>query len=216
MKKLDGIMFDLDGTLWDSSKEVAVSWNETRRRLGEAGRPLTQADIRGIMGLQVPGIAEKLFPEMEEEERIALVTACCRDECGHLRKTGGHLFPGMRETVEALAAQYPLFIVSNCLEGYIESFLAFHGMGGYFRDFLAAETTGRSKAENIAWMRRRHGLAQTVYIGDTRGDMEACEASKTPFVLAAYGFGTVEQSGRQIEKISELPGLIRQMEAILK
>ncbi len=74
MKKLDGIMFDLDGTLWDSSKEVALSWNETIKRYEEVKRTLTQKDIRGIMGLQVPGIAQKLFPDLEEEKRVEIVS----------------------------------------------------------------------------------------------------------------------------------------------
>ncbi|HIS56377.1 MAG: HAD family hydrolase [Lachnospiraceae bacterium] len=216
MKKLDGIMFDLDGTLWDSSKEVALSWNETIKRYEEVKRTLTQKDIRGIMGLQVPGIAQKLFPDLEEEKRVEIVTACCLEECGHLRKTGGDLFAGMRETIETLAEQYPLFIVSNCLEGYIEAFLEFHRMGRFFSDFLAAGTTGLEKADNIKRIRQKHHLEKVIYLGDTAGDQEACEKSGTPFVFASYGFGHVRPGGWQIGKISDLPDLIRQIEEIIE
>lgn len=212
MKRLDGIIFDLDGTLWDSSKEVAVSWNKTMERFDEVEKVLTQTDIQGIMGLQVPGIAKKLFPELEEEKRIEIITACCREECAHLRKMGGELFEGMRETIENLSKKYSLFIVSNCLEGYIESFLSFHKMSDYFRDFLSAEATGYDKYRNIDLIRKKHHLNHTIYLGDTKGDQEACKKSNTTFVFASYGFGAASDDAWKIKKISDLPDLIQQIE----
>lgn len=212
MKKLDGIIFDLDGTLWDSSKEVAISWNKTIKRYDEIERELTLADIQGIMGMQVPEIAKKLFPDLKEEKRVEVVTACCREECAHLRKRGGRLFEGMRETMESLSGRYPLFIVSNCLEGYIEAFLEAHRLDGIFRDFLSAEATGFDKAGNIRLIRENYHLTHTIYVGDTRGDQEACRKSNTPFVFASYGFGNVSEDGWKIEKISDLPDLIGQIE----
>ena len=67
-KKLDGILFDLDGTLWDSSRQVAVSWNETLKRYPKVHRELDERDIRGIMGLQVPEIAGKLFQTWTDQK----------------------------------------------------------------------------------------------------------------------------------------------------
>lgn len=212
MKKLDGILFDLDGTLWDSSKEVTVSWNKTIKKYKEVNRILTLQDIQGIMGLQVPGIAKKLFPELEEKKGIEIVTACCREECDHLRMTGGELFDGMKETIEKLAEKYPLFIVSNCLNGYIESFLEFHQMGRFFKDFLSAEATGLEKADNITLIRKKYQLEHAVYLGDTGGDQKACEKSGTPFVLASYGFGEVVGAVWKVKKISDFPDLIKQIE----
>ena len=57
----DGIIFDVDGTLWDSSKGVADSWNEALAHNDIEVR-LTQADIKGIMGLTMDVIAKSAVP----------------------------------------------------------------------------------------------------------------------------------------------------------
>ena len=50
----ESIIFDLDGTLWDSSENVAASWDETVRGLNNPllrNVRITGEDIRGVMGM---------------------------------------------------------------------------------------------------------------------------------------------------------------------
>ena len=47
MKK--GIIFDMDGTLWDSAAEVAESWNETVKESRYDRKPITVKDIQSVM-----------------------------------------------------------------------------------------------------------------------------------------------------------------------
>ena len=65
MKK-QGIIFDMDGTLWDSAANVAESWNEAIRQDGRLNKALTEADIKGVMGKTMDVIADILFPELEK------------------------------------------------------------------------------------------------------------------------------------------------------
>ena len=92
MKK-QGIIFDMDGTLWDSAANVAESWNEAIRQDGRLNKALTETDIKGVMGKTMDVIAKLLFPEISEKEQETLLAECCRIENDYLREHGGVLYP---------------------------------------------------------------------------------------------------------------------------
>ena len=67
MKK--GILFDMDGTLWDSARQVAESWNLAAAESGYPDCHLTTEDIRSVMGKTMDKIAAQLFPFTKGQER---------------------------------------------------------------------------------------------------------------------------------------------------
>lgn len=202
----DGILFDLDGTLWDSSRAVAESWGATLRRLDPAAKAPGTEDVRGIMGMTARQIAETLFSHFgEKADSVCL--QCIHEENAYLAVHGGELYPGLAETLAALSPHFPLFIVSNCQDGYIQCFLESSGLGAYFRDFACEGSTGLDKAGNIALLCTRHGLKRPVYVGDTRNDEKSARAAGCAFVHAACGFGSAEAPDAVIGALSELPAL---------
>ena len=86
-----GLIFDMDGTLWDSSENVAVSWTETLKTAGYS-RNITKQDIKNVMGLTMDKIADILFPDFPKNERMKLLDMCCGYENDYLRKNGGELY----------------------------------------------------------------------------------------------------------------------------
>lgn len=187
----DGILFDLDGTLWDAVGEVTESWNRTLAREG-VGRTLTVEELRPCMGLLLSDIGSRLLPGVSRQRREELIGLCCADENDYLAQRGAALYPGEEEVLSALSKKYPLFIVSNCQSGYIEAFYQGTGLGKYFTDHESAGNTGLTKAENIALVVKRHGLKKPVYVGDTALDHSSAQAAAVPFIHAAYGFGKVD------------------------
>ena len=101
----------------------------------------------------------------------------------------------------------PLFIVSNCNEDYIPSFLDAHQLHRYFTDWECIGRTGRPKGENIRLVVKRNHLASPLYVGDTHMDQEAAAQAEVPFLHAAYGFGEVEGAPKLLS-FSELPQLL--------
>ncbi len=187
----DGILFDLDGTLWDAVPQVTESWNRTLAREG-IRRVLTVADLRPCMGMLLSDIGASLLPHVDDERREELIALCCADENDYLARHGASLFPREEEILSLLAEKCPLFVVSNCQNGYIEAFYQGTGLGKYFSDFECAGHTGLPKSGNIALVVERHGLKHPVYVGDTMLDYTSARDAGVPFLHAAYGFGTVE------------------------
>ena len=112
----------MDGTLWNSSENVAASWTQTLKRVGYS-RNITKQDIMSVMGLTVDKIADVIFSNLPKNERMKLLDMCCEYENNYLQKNGGELYPDLEKTLLSLKEKYHLCIVSNCQKGYIEAFL---------------------------------------------------------------------------------------------
>lgn len=207
--KWDSILFDLDGTLWDAVANITYIWNEGIQGHPAVNTPLTEKDVRSIMGLNTAEIGQKLFPHASPEEQQELMIRCGNAELRLLPHIGGILYPKLEETLSELQKTVPLFIVSNCDQGYIEAFLSYHQLTSYFTDFLCYGDTGRDKAENIRTMVEKHRCNTPVYIGDTEKDRLSAKAAGVDFIHAAYGFGNVTKPSLEIKQIRELAKMMR-------
>mgnify|MGYP002561712164 FL=1 len=194
-KSYDGIIFDLDGTMWDTRKPICEAWNIILSRHEEIHRaPIVETDLNDCMGLPMYDIAAKLFPQEQEQVRNALMDELCEFENGYLEKMGGVLFPGLEATLKELKTKYPLYIVSNCQDGYIEAFIKAHKLEKYFSDTECWGRTRAPKAVSNRTLIERNNLSNPVYVGDTAGDANAAREAEIDFIYAEYGFGEVEPS----------------------
>lgn len=200
----DSLIFDLDGTLWDSTETVARAWSAALEKTGERGRIITAVEIAGMMGKPHREIYRSMFPGYGEPEQEALVLACYAQEERELHTHGGILYPGVNTGLKHLAKVYPLAIVSNCQQGYIESFLAWSGLGERFTDFECHGNTGLSKGENLELVARRNAWRHPLYVGDTAGDREAAETAGIRFIHAGYGFGDAGPECDRVESFAQL------------
>ena len=112
------------------------------------------------------------------------------------------------QVLKELAGRFPLYIVSNCQKGYIESFLDGNGTRHLFQDWECPGVTGLSKGENISLIIGRNGLRRPAYVGDTQGDADGARQAGIPFIYAAYGFGSVDGYDEKIDSIGDLITLI--------
>ena len=204
-----GLIFDMDGTLWDSSENVAASWTEKIREIGCEREDITKEDIMSVMGLTMDKVAEGVFRGYSEKERMELLKLCCEYENEYLRKHGGVLYPELEKTLIRLKEKgFNLYIVSNCQSGYIEAFLEHYGFGKYFDDIECYGNNLKGKGVNIKLLAERNLLEKAYYIGDIQGDYNATMEAGYEFIHAAYGFGKIEQTVPELKKFSELPELL--------
>lgn len=206
------LLFDLDGTLWDSAKEVAESWNIVMHRDYPDSPVLTADDIHAVMGKTMDEIAQTVVVGVPQEERAALFHECEAFEISYIAEYGGILFDGVEETLHVLKEEgFSMAIVSNCQTGYINAFYQSMGLKDCFCDMEEWGRTKRSKAENIRLVMERNGYQKGIYIGDTDKDEAAASAAGIPFIHAAYGFGKASHADAVISSVSELPIVITQL-----
>ena len=205
MKK--GIIFDLDGTLWDSSQAVVDSWNVIIDKYPEATRPATIEWMQRLMGKTMLEIENEFFDYLSPERRHKLMQECMDYENEYISIHGGVLMEKVEETLAKLKKDYHLSVVSNCQEGYIPAFFKAHGMDRYFDDYEEYGRTGMGKADNIRLVVKRNNLEKAVYVGDTMGDYDATCAAGLHFIHAAYGYGEVPEGTPKITSFEELPAV---------
>lgn len=200
----NGILFDLDGTLWDSCVAIMPSWQKVMKAHGIKRPPITQEEMNSYMGKTVEQIAPLMLPEVSLEEAINIMKEGCTEELQDLRKNGATLYDGIIETLRELSKTYSLFIVSNCQDGYIQAFIEHYNLSDVIKDFECAGRTGKCKGDNIRLVVERNNVTKAFYVGDTTLDKEAATKAGLPFVLASYGFGKVENPDYKISTPKDL------------
>jgi phosphoglycolate phosphatase len=205
----ESLIFDIDGTLWDSRSLVAEGYNIQLEAEGLQHLAVDAEALKPLFGKVMTEIADVLFASIPVPERYALLDRCMERENRHLFESPCDTigYPRVKETLEQLAKKHRLFIVSNSQCGYPELCIDKLGLGDYIQGHLCFGDTGTSKGQTIRTLIQRHNIGSCVYVGDTQGDYEATLEAGVPFIWAAYGFGSPSGYDKKIEKIEDLLSL---------
>jgi len=207
---MKNLIFDIDGTLWNTTAVVATAWNRAVREshVNElTDLVVTDKMLQKEFGKPMDVIADDLFGDIDSKVKADLLSLCCKYEHDAIEECEDDLtYEGMRETLRLLSKDHNLYIVSNCQDGYIELVMAKNGLTDIIKDFECFGHTGLQKDENITLLVKRNNLdmEDTVYIGDTFGDYTATKKAGLCFVFAEYGFGQVENPDIIIKDIRDL------------
>ena len=205
------LIFDIDGTLWDSRQIVADGYNHHLASIGRQDLFVTADYLKGLFGKTMTEIADVMLSSIPVPERYEVLTACMEEEHRFLEKDPCHIaFPGVVETLEQMKKDYRLFIVSNAQCGYPELMMEKLSIRHLFEGWLCFGDTGTCMGETIKILMERHGIEKAVYIGDTQGDLEASRYAGVPFVFCKFGFGEPEQWDAAVDSFPELMEVLKQ------
>ena len=209
--KFDGLILDVDGTIWNTTGVVAEAWNKAFDDYFPQVPHVTADILKGQFGKTMDVIADNLFTCLSSEDKKNLMKKCCEYEQKAILENQKNItYEGVIQTIRNLYNKIPLFIVSNCQSGYIELVMEKNGITQYVKDFECFGNTRLSKDENIRLIVKRNNLKAPVYVGDTQGDFDACKKAGVPFIWAAYGFGRPESEDyyAKLERFQDLESLL--------
>lgn len=197
------VVFDLDGTLADTSADLIAAANACfrARGLGDLLDPVADARtaFRGARAMLALGYARSGAGGAEEVEedypRLLEVYAGALD-------VQSRLYPGARAAVERLgAAGYATAVCTNKPEALADDLLDSLGVRGLFGALIGADTLPVRKpdpAPLIASVERAGGdMARALLVGDTETDRETARAAGVPCVLVTFG-----PDGRGVEALA--------------
>jgi len=205
-----GILFDLDGTLWEVIDITLESVNEIAKKYDL--KEVTKQTICSVFGLNKIESAQLYFPYLELEDSLKIMDEIEDYKNKILKECGGNIYPNIEEVLIELEKEYKLFIVSNTAKSeYIEAFLISSGLEKYFIDYIAASELNILKADAIKKIIDEYELEKSVYVGDTKKDLEASNMANIAFIQAKYGFGEDLNTQYYINEINELPDIIKEI-----
>lgn len=203
-ENLEMIIFDLDGTLWDTIDVTVDASNEILKREKFDIR-VNYEIVKNGMGHNLKEVSKMYMPDLEEEKRMSLKEEMDNLTHEKILKFGAKLYPDVRFVLENLKEKYKLAIVSNCGDGHIESFIGYYHFENIFDDYIPASKYGISKAEAIKEVMNRNNVKNAIFVGDTEKDYEDSKEARIPFIYAKYGFG--ELADNHIYSIDNLKEL---------
>ena len=204
----ESLIFDIDGTLWDSRALVAEGYNIQLKKEGLEHLCVTAEDLKPLFGKVMTEIADAILASIDPKDRYDLMERCMDTENKYLFENECRIgYPGILETVRELSEKYRLFIVSNSQCGYPELCMDKLGLTPYIKGHLCFGDTGTSKGKTIRTLMEKHNIQSCAYVGDTQGDYEATVEADVPFIWATYGFGTPDGYAAKIDSFEELLNL---------
>lgn len=211
MTKYKSVVFDLDGTLVDSSEDITAALNEAIRPVG--GRELRAAEVVGLLG-------EGSMRLVEEALALATNGAAAELRKVHARYTVAYrarpadrstLYDGVREALAALAqAGIAMGICTNKSQGMAEIVLEQLGIIRYFDGIVGNDAVPSSKpdpAHVIACFDAiREDPASGLYVGDSVIDETAATGADVDFIAVDWAPANVR--GRRLDTYFDLPGIV--------
>lgn len=184
---MDLIVFDLDGTLVDSRRDIATSVNELLERLGRPCLPPER--IYGFIGNGVRRLLERSLGEGSAAEIDRAVEAYLPIYRSHLFDTT-RPYPGVVEALEALGPERVLAVLTNKPRAESEALLSGLGLRHFFRRVCGGEDFPERKPHpaGIHALLEETGIRaeRALMVGDSRVDVETARNAGIPVCLVAY------------------------------
>lgn len=192
---MKAILFDLDGTLIDSSEGITKS---TQYALAHYG--IIENDLSKFYKFIGPPLVAsfKKYYDFPEEQAVEAV-AVYRERYNNIGLFECSLYPGVRECIEKLKAQgYLIGMASSKPEVSCRRILEHFGILELFDDVVGATFDGRidTKEEVLNEVMRRWSDVpkdEMCLIGDTMFDVEGANQVGIRTVAVTFGFGNVQE-----------------------
>lgn len=201
------IIFDLDGTLWNTVDTTLEAANNIAKEYEEVKR-FNKKPIVDSMGLSRSEAAVIYMPYLNKRKATKYMKEISEESVKIINQKGATLYKGVVPTIKRLSKKYKLGIVTNNTDEYAKIFIKTSKLGKYFTDYIGTASYGITKAEAIKEMCKRNNEPNSFYVGDIKKDMLATKEAGMTFIHAKYGFEPNLESKYYIDDIGDLEELI--------
>ena len=204
------LIFDLDGTLWNTMQNTLEAANEISKEYDEV-KEVTIETVKKCMGLGLIECAKNYMPYLDDEKALYYFEKICKRNVEVIKQKGAIFYEGMIDTIYNLSKKYKLGIITNNNDEYVEAFFKVSGLEKCFVDYIGTASYSITKGQAIKNMVERNNEPNSFYIGDIKKDMIATKEAGINFIHAKYGFEPTLKTKYYIENIKQLEELLKKL-----
>ena len=215
---VEGLFFDLDGTLVDSLPDLAEAVNDLMAEFGLAAHP--RPAVSSMVGKGVRVLVNKAFlahgvmlPDAELDRRVKRFLELYEPRATRLTR----LFPHVADTVRALSRRYRLAVCTNKPAGVSREIVDELGIGGEMTVVVGGDSGVPPKpaGDIMLLTAERLGVApeRCLMIGDSGNDVASARAAGLRIALVRYGYTDIPADELEADYVMDD---FRDIDAMLK
>ena len=203
---IKNIVFDLDGTLWQTTDSYVYAYHKLCEYYNVESKVSDQT-VKCYLGVRLDILLNDLFPTVEDKTALGLRALEYSVEY-LMQNQSDCCYNGVYDLLKALSADYNVFIVSNCLKGYVQAFLQISGTTDFVKEYFTIEKG--EKEEHLNAISLNYGKA--LYVGDCDDDYLAIKNHQDIiFCYASYGYKSCKQYDYKISAPLELLSVVEKI-----
>lgn len=203
-KKIKSVIWDVDGTLLDTSQGIIASVKDTLEFFGYPS--LNQKTIESFIGPPIQHSFQNAFKlNSETADRMAAVF---RKEYKAKNLYKAELYPGIRDLIAQLHQKgIQQAIATYKREDYAKMIVDHFDISSFMDVVCGSDFEGKLTKTDIIWkaiqsLKKQYPLDYVVMVGDTINDAIGARNLGIPFIAVRYGFGF--KSREELERIKTL------------
>ncbi|RFU65067.1 HAD family hydrolase [Peribacillus glennii] len=216
---LQSLIFDMDGTLFQTDKILELSLDEAfnnLRSLNEWNGPTPIEKYRKIMGVPLPRVWEILMPNDSYEVRKQTDAFFLASLLDNISKGKGALYPNVQEVFNFIKANNcSIYIASNGLSEYLNAIVSHYHLEAWVTEtFSIQQIQSMNKSDLIKIIIQKYNIKHAAVVGDRLSDIKAAKDNGLVSIGCNFDFSQEDELAQAdivIDDLIELKTILPEM-----
>ena len=219
---LQALIFDMDGTLFQTDKILELSLDDTFDHLRslQLWDTITPIDkYREIMGVPLPKVWEALLPDHSNEVRKQTDAYFLERLIENIKSGKGALYPNVKEVFNYLKESgCSIYIASNGLTDYLQAIVSYYDLDQWVTEtFSIEQIQSLNKSDLVKSILKKYDIKEAVVVGDRLSDINAAKDNALIAIGCNFDFAQedeLDHADLVIDDLMELKGILPELKNI--
>ncbi|MBU0903585.1 MAG: HAD hydrolase-like protein [Firmicutes bacterium] len=211
------LIFDMDGTLFQTNKILEISLEDTFDNLRSQNRWNKETPLKKyqeIMGVPLPVVWETLLPDATNDWRESANAFFHERLIANINAGKGALYPNTKELLCYLKSKgHSIFIASNGQTEYLKAIVSYYGLDQWVTEtFSIQQIHTQNKTDLVTEIMNLHGITNGMVIGDRLSDIQAAKHNNLHSIGCRFDFSQeneLAQADFVIDDLMEIRDVLR-------